>query len=240
MPHRRWVLRGGFPQPLARRALAVALVYFSGSLLLVSSALASDYHGVGKGYNASGNHGASAYLCITKLWLNDYVDDHVNNTLWVLMDPHDQNYWTETGIVNGDDVTSVPIFYWADDNSHGYTPHFSNLEPILGDEYYANIEDRNANWWNVSINGWTTGSGSWQNTSIAYGLKTGVEFTNPSTSWTQESGSSQSTSWYDTSGGSNFGWVPGSPPVEADSPSGVFWYQKYNYLSEAIGQPFSC
>lgn len=217
-------------------AVASAVAVFS---LTASPALAS-YHGIGFGYNSSGNHGGSASLCVTKLWIYDPVNDHVNNTIWMLVDPHDINYWTEAGMVNGDDAVTQPTFYWADNNTqYGYNAHFANFGPTLGSHYFAYIKLRSQPWWNVYIDGWTTGAGSWHNTSTAYGLQTGVEFTNPSTSYTNESGASQSTSYYDTSGNSHLGWVPGNSP-EQDPPSQAFWYHQYTYFSEEIGQPWSC
>jgi hypothetical protein len=149
-------------------------------------------------------------------------------------------YWTEAGIVNGDDAVTQPTFYWADNNTkYGYSPHFASFGPVLGNHYLAYIDLRSQPWWNVYIDGWTTGSGSWHNTATAYGLVTGVEATNASTQYTNESGASQDTSWYDTPGNSHLGWVKGRDP-EQDSPARAFWYHPYTYFSEEIGQPWTC
>jgi hypothetical protein len=186
--------------------------------------------------------GISGSMCVTELANLDPNNSHVNETMWLFTNLS-APYWTEVGIWNGFNVsgntTHVPRFYWEDNNSvYGNSWHGDFTDSVgLGSHYYAYIRHRTGNWWDVYINGWTTGSGSYQATSTGSFEQVGLEFTESNQQ--AESGAVQSVSYWDSGGTNHLNW-PGASNSQ-NSPGQGFWYKQYNYYSTILNNTtWSC
>jgi hypothetical protein len=176
------------------------------------------------------NYGGYATLCTNALAVSDPTTTFVDNEMWVNMSTG--YYWTEAGVTVGSHsaggYNSSPRFFWADNNTqYGYHEHYATWGPSMNEYDGDSISYNQGNWWYVNVGNWT--GNSWQNTSHANLLQTGVETTTDNVA---ESGSSSQLDWYDTNWNAQAGWPNSSTYVNGGA---GYWASTGNYWREKIG-----
>ncbi len=213
------------------------------AFLVLSLASAASANPADQGFATVTANGIAGSACETVLANLSPNSSHVNESLWESIPNATWEWWTEVGIWNGFNIagtpTSVPTFYWEDNNSvYGNSWHGDFGQSVqAGTHYYAYIQHRTGNWWNVYIDGWTWGSGSYHEGSLGYAEAVGDEWTDASVN--SESGAVQNVGYWNSSGSWNLGW-PNATNVQ-DGPGQGFWYQHYYYYSTILNQTtWSC
>jgi hypothetical protein len=227
---------------MMRRSCLAAVTALACAALALAPSVAIAGNPTDSGYATNEATGIAGEPCVTVLDNSDPSGSHVNETLW-LYDSTALPWWTEVGIWNGENLsghtTTVPTFYWEDNNSvYGDTWHGDFGVPVVsGSHYYAYIRYRSGNWWDVYINGWTTGSGSYHEYSYGTYEQVGDEWTNALANY--ESGAVQGIGYWDTSDTWQSGWPFANN--EQTSPGQGFWYKQYYYYSTILREStWSC
>ncbi len=162
------------------RFLFSSVVGFLTMLLLGTSALANEY---AYGYIASGGPYGGGYvqIVIRDMTAADWATNgHINNTIWVTTDSVDY-LWAEVGYTRGFHGVNAFTYYWARNNSSGYsdgkldqigtvgTAHEFEVQQVFNGEYDMYID-------NVKVAD-DTGAYPW-----TVEVDTGLEYTSPSSS----------------------------------------------------------